>query len=102
MMVRMASKNTDELLTKSVLDKSLNEFADVILAGMDKIIVETRNGFGSVNTRLTKVESRLENVEADIAFIKDDIKGIKADLSDTPSRTEFNQLKNKVDKYISS
>ena len=49
--------------------------------------------------RIDKVEEDVSEIKLDIRDIKDDIKGIKADLSTTVSKKEFNQLKNRVDRY---
>jgi hypothetical protein len=89
-----------------ITNKTLDEAVGAILKGMDNMInnfkVEVRSSFQEVRKRFDNVDNRLEKIEADVSFIKDDLNGIKADLSDTVSKKEFNQLKGKVDKYLTS
>ncbi len=43
-----------------------------------------------------------EDLKREVSWLRDDIKGLTADLSGVPSKKEFNKLKEKVDKYLSS
>jgi len=42
---------------------------------------------------------RIDNLEIEITNVKDTVNGLKAELSDTPSRSEFNEFKRRVDRY---
>lgn len=47
--------------------------------------------------RIDGVEGRLDKVETEIKFMRQDISNLK---TDTPTQKAFNQLKQKVDRYI--
>lgn len=82
-----------------VTNKKLDEAVDAILKGMDNMI----NNFKSeVKNRFDKVDDRFDKIDADISFVKDDIKGLTAELSGNVSGKDFEKLKSKVDKYITS
>ncbi len=74
------------------IDKIENRF-DGVETRLDG--VETK--LDGVETRLDGVETRLGKVETEIKFMHQDINDLKAD---TPTQKEFNQLKQKVDRYI--
>ena len=86
-----------------ITNKDLNEAVDAILAGMDKIILETRNGFSNINENFATKKDLLlvkDELKTEILWLKDDIEGVTADLVDTVSKKEHNKLKAKVDKYL--
>ena len=88
----MTKDNPLEPATKGML----KEAVDTILDGMDNLfsrLQDELNDFREeVNINFDKVEVRLRGVE-------DKVKGLKSDLSNTPTRKEFNKLKEKVDRY---
>jgi len=75
----------------SVTNKTLGEAVDTLLKGMDNMLNEQK-----------KIFATKEDLKTEIGWVRDDIKGLTADLSDTVSKKEFNQLKGKVDKYLTS
>jgi hypothetical protein len=107
MLTKIQRRNSIDLMIKrdpktSVTNETLDEAVDTILKGMDNMFKEERK-FNS-QTFATKEDLKLtkEELKTDISWLKDDIKGLTADLSDTPTKKEFNELKGKVDKYLSS
>lgn len=92
-------ENSNEPVTKGMLDDAV----DTILNGMDNMFskfqgevhdlrIEMKQGF-------RKVDNRLKRVEVELGGVKDEIKDLKAGFSNTPSRREFNTLKQKVDRF---
>jgi hypothetical protein len=76
-------------------NQDLSEAVDAILKGMDNLFKEERKF--NVQTFTSK-----DDLKTEIGWVRDDINGLKADLVDTVSKKEFNQLKGKVDKYLTS
>lgn len=94
-------KKTDEYSTKN----DLRESVDAILVGMNNIYLELIDKMATkddLKKLETKLESRMENIETEVGFVRQDISDIKADLSLTPTRREFNELKTKVDRIVST
>lgn len=52
-----------------------------------------------INTRFDNLENKVNQTKNEL---KDEIDGLKADLSTTPSRREFEELKEKVNKVLSN
>lgn len=85
----MANKLPKDYITRKVLDEAV----EAILNGVGSMFSE----FGKkIDTRFNKVETRLDRVETEVRYVKDNVRGLKAEFSNTPSRKEFNKLKNKV------
>ena len=80
-----------------VTNKTLQEAVDTILAAMDKIINETKAGFGYIKENF----ATKEDLKREVGWLKDDIRGLTEELADTPTKSEFNKLQGKVDKYLS-
>ena len=78
----------------------LSEAVDDVLKGMDNMFVEQKKVFDSKGD-LEKLATK-EDLKREAGWLKDDIKGLKADLSIVPDRNEFNNLKGKVDRFITS
>ena len=101
------NKSSKELVTKGMLKEVLDEAVDTIMIGMNRLFGRFKNEmngkFGEVkikfeefDKRFNKVDRKLEKIEAEVTYIKRGVNDLKADLSDTPSRTEFNNLKQEV------
>ena len=80
-------------VTKGMLDQAV----DAILAGMDKVAGSLKNEF---KNEMDPLKKDISAIKADVKFINRDIEDIKAELSDTPSRRELNNLKDKVDDHL--
>ncbi len=78
---------TQEYFTKVVLDAS-----EAIIKGQDAIYTK----LAEHDKRLNQIDMRLEKLEVGQSHINDELQGLKADLSDTPSRTEHNRLKERI------
>ena len=65
--------------------------------GIDKLFSRLK---GEMDVRFEKVDTQLQEVKVEVSHVKDEINGLKAELSDTPSRREFNELKEKVEEHI--
>jgi hypothetical protein len=91
----MANGSDNDYVTKS----TLNEAIDAILEGMGKMFGEMRSDMGQmgrdINSRFDLLEAKINQTKNEL---KDEIDGLKADLSTTPSREEFEELKQRVDK----
>ena len=91
-----ASKKSKKALLEPVNRGMLNDAVDTILNGMDNLFSRFQDELNDfreeVNTNFDKVKVRLRGVE-------DEVKGLKSELSNTPTRKEFNKLKEKVDRY---
>ena len=73
-----------------VTNQTLGEAVDAILKGMESL--PTRD---EVNSRFDQVDTRLTNIEAEVMFIKRTIGKAKSEFT---SKSEFNQLKQIVEK----
>ena len=93
----MKKTKKDPYVTKSMLDNTINgavnSAVETLLAGMDNLYKMFKNELEK------RLKQELEPIKNDIVFIKRDIKDIKAELSSTPSRREFNNLKEKVERF---
>ncbi len=78
----------------------LDEAIEAILNGVSKMFAEfgkkIDKRFNRVEGKLGKVEGRLGKIETEVRYVKDEVRGLKADISDTPSRREFEKLKETV------
>lgn len=87
----MTKKDPKAFATNEVIDEAV----DSILKGMDNMFKEERKF--NVQTFATK-----DDLKREVGWLKDDIKGLTADLTDVPTRKEFNEVKTKVDKFLTS
>ncbi len=85
----MAGQDPNEPVTRGMLDEAVS----ALLNGMDNLYQRFRN-------EIAPLTKDVSSIQTDVTFIKRDIHDIKADLSDTPSRREFNKLKDKVEDHI--
>ena len=100
----MAKVDPNEPVNRGMLDEAV----DTLLKGMDNLYERFKGELntrleslkGEMNTRFDNVENRLRNVEVELSHVKDEVNGLKADLSTTPSRKEFEELKDKVEEHI--
>ena len=83
------TKGLDSPLTIRIFEKTMDSIGQTLNKIIDRL--------EGVEGRLTKVESRLDNVETELHFMHDDINGLKSEFSMSPSRKEFDQLKDKVE-----
>lgn len=74
-----------------------NEYLD---GAVDKIIKGVDRMFKGERKYNTETFATKEDLKREASWLKDDIKGLKADLSIVPGRGEFNNLKTKVDRFI--
>ncbi len=86
----MTNKSDKELVTRGMLDDAVK----AILEGMDRLFGGLKAEFGGLKAEMNE---KFDKIETDISYIKHDIRDIKAELSDTPSKREFNELKEKVE-----
>lgn len=95
----MTKKNSKEPVSRGVLDVAVK----TILEGMDNLFRDFREEmnakFAKIDDRFNKVDEGFDRVEVELSAVKNEVKGIKAELSDTPSRREYERLKDRVDKY---
>jgi len=84
----MTKGSTKDLVTRGMLDEAV----DSILNGMNNMAMDLGTRIDGVDAKLTQTRNEL----------KDEINGLKADLADTPTRREFNKLKESVNKNFSS
>ena len=87
------AKTKNGFATKQDLKKAV----DTILVGIDHMLREQ-------DERMEKkfaTKEDLAKLAVEVSFIKDEIKGLKADLSDTVSHKQFEELKTKVEHYLS-
>ncbi len=91
-MTKFKIKNPNAVVT----NKALYEAVDVLVQWTDGLIKEQNT---NLNKRFDKIDKNLKEVKTEISWVKDDIKGLTADLPDAVTKTEFNKLQSKVDKY---
>lgn len=87
----------------AVTKKDLSEAIDSVLQGIDNIVenMATKTDLKKVEARLEeKIDNGVNTLSTEISFIKDDIKGFHAELSNTVSRKEFEELKERVDEIV--
>jgi hypothetical protein len=101
-MILMTKNDPKAFVTNGVLTEILDEAVDTILKGMDNMFKEERKYNSQTFATKEDLKSTKEELKTEISWVKDDIKGLTADLADTPSKNEFNQLKGRVDKYLTS
>ncbi len=89
------AKYNNSLATKNDVFKIVEDATDKILKGMDRM-------FNNFRKEMYQNFATKEDLKREIGWVRDDIKGLEADLSNVPTRTEFNQLKARVDKHISA
>ncbi len=94
-------------LDSPVTNHDLAEALKAVTSGMNKVIDEMRSGFETMNKRFNEMDRRFNKVDGrfdkmDDRFDKvvDDIHDLKTSSSNMPSKTEFNKLKSKVDKFL--
>lgn len=92
----MTTKDPKAFVTNEYLDDAV----DTLLKGMDNMLEEQKKIFATKED--LKQFATKDDLKTEIGWLKDDIKGLTADLSGTPSKKEFNELKDKVDKYLAS
>lgn len=99
----MSKKDPKAFVTNEVLDETLGEAVETILKGMDTMFKEERkyNSQTFATKEDLKEFATKGELKAEISWIRDDIKGLTGELSKTVSKKDFNQLKSKVDKYLS-
>jgi predicted nucleic acid-binding Zn-ribbon protein len=95
MIPSMTSVKPKELVDRGVLDDAV----DTILKGVERMFKKRDKRFDNVEDKLDKVDGKIGKLEIEHTHLKDKIDGLKADLSTTPTKTEFNNLKARVDKY---
>jgi len=83
-----------------VTTQILGEAVDILLKGMDNILEEQKKIFATKED--LKQFATKDDLNREISWVRDDIKGLTAELADTISKKEFNKLKAKVDKYITT
>lgn len=92
----MKTKKQD--LNKPVTIKILYEVVDVVLDGVDKMINGVRgeiNGLkGEMNERFDKLEEKMDYSDGVLQHQISDLK------YDTPTQKEFDDLKNRVDRFV--
>jgi len=74
----------------------LNDAVDTILHGMDNLFSRFQD---ELNEFREEVNTSFDKVGVSLRGVEDEVKGLKADPSITPTRKEFNKLKEKVDRY---
>lgn len=74
----------------------LNEAVDAILEGMSKMVEGLES---KMNSRFDKLEAKIDSNHKELT---DEIDSLKADFSTIPSRQEFEELKMKVNKALST
>ncbi len=87
-----------------ITNETLDEAVDTILKGMDGMFKEERKfNFQTFATKEDLKElATKDELKTEISWLRDDVKGLTADISVIPSKREFNELKGKVDKYLTS
>lgn len=82
---------------------TLDELAEFFQSEIKPEFQKIHGELGIVNNRLDKLEEGQKMLErgqrelkTGLSFVKDEVRGLKAELSDTPSRREFEDLKNQV------
>lgn len=103
----MIKNDPKAFVTNGVLTETLDDAVDTLLQGMDNMLEEQKKIFVTKeDLRGVRDEMKLlatkEDLKREVSWLKDDIRGLTADLSGVPSKKEFNKLKEKVDKYLSS
>ena len=88
----MSKRDANKAVTKEVLDDA----AATIIKGMDNLFEDLR---WEIKRNLDEIKSGQQELKVSISYLKDEVKGLKADLSDTPSRRQLHELKERVDKY---
>lgn len=86
-------------LNKPVTLGFLHEAVDAILQGTDRTIGEAKK---DVAGSFKSVEERFDSLDDKIDFVHKDLQHQIGDLKhDTPSQKEFDDLKGRVDRFIS-
>lgn len=86
----------NDTLTRDDLHEVLAEFYSGHLEPQFRKIDEQ---FERIDHRFNGIENRLNTVEVELRHVKDEIKGLKADLFDSPTRKEFNEVTNRINRY---
>ena len=86
----------DEALTKDNLLDVLAEFFDGLVKPEFNRVGQR---FDKIDKNFELVENRLANINLEIKGLKNEVNGLKAEFSTSPSREEFNKLKQQVDRY---
>lgn len=74
-----------------------SEMLDTILSGMDDLAKNMRKENAEEHTKTRQqIEEVKQELKSTKSHLNDDINGLKADIATAPTRTEFNQLKNRV------
>ena len=82
---------------KKIVNDIVIDASHAILAGVQAMFDEhNKENKRDFKNLVTKLGTKINNVER---HLKDEINGLKADLSSTVPRSEFNQLKTRVNKY---
>jgi archaellum component FlaC len=53
---------------------------------------------GQIKPEIGEVRTEIQMVKNELSWVKDEIKGLKADMADTPTRREFEGLKQRVER----
>ena len=97
----MTKRDPKAFATNEIIDDAV----DTLLKGMDNMLEEqkkifaTKEDLKNVREDMKSLATK-EDLKREGGWLKDDIKGLTADLSGVPTRKEFNQVKTKVDKYL--
>ena len=97
----MTKRDPKAFATNEIIDDAV----DTLLKGMDNMLEEqkkifaTKEDLNNVREDMKSLATK-EDLKREVGWLKDDIKGLTADLSGVPTRKEFNQVKTKVDKYL--
>ena len=75
--------NPKSFVTNESLKEALSDVVELILEGMDKIYRELKNDIHEIKNDTTNIKRQLNDLKVD-----------------TPTQKEFNELKEKVDKFI--
>ena len=87
-----AKKNFEKTLLDPVNRGMLNDAVDTILKGMD-------NMFSRFQEELDGVKNEVLKNRTEIKGLRNDFHGLLEEYSDTPTRKEFNELKEKVARF---
>ena len=82
-MAMIKKVNPKSYVTNESLKEALSDVVEIILEGMDKLFGELKNDIHEINNDTTNIKRQINDLKVD-----------------TPTQKEFNELKDKVDKYL--
>ncbi len=111
----MSLTTQDLSAIKGIMDTSINSAIDTKVPPMIEAAIETKvpamidrandtlslqigQGFNEVTDNFAKVNSRLDNLENDVSELKVDMREVKWGLSDTVRRSEFLDVRTRVER----